>query len=325
MKVLGINFGGRAHQRCEIMVKEALFGAKEAGAEVEFVRTVGMRIDPCTGCGACSASKGGNVHCVRKDDYAALEEKVLDADGLIIAAPVFSVGTTGQMKNFYDRFGAAHDRAQLNVEQAKRIAAGKTGDALLDPRYFKDRYVAYISVGGADTPHWVSLGLPIMNEFGVSSYMKVVGQMDAYAQGVRTNPVLDEPMMAHTRELGRRVAQAIGKPYEEVEWFGDEGVCPYCHTNSVMLNALPDIYCTTCGARGTMGVEDGKIALHWLPASDPRQESRTLMQGLDAHCREIAHMMEVCIPKLTEYKDVIAEREKKYREFDKYIQEMDEA
>ena len=323
MKILGINFGGRAMQRCEIMVKEALFGAKEAGADVEFIRTIGMRIDPCTGCGACSCTKGGNVHCVRKDDYAALEEKILDADGLIIAAPVFSVGVTGQMKNFYDRFGAAHDRAQLNVEQAKRIAEGKTGDELLDPRYFKNRYVAYISVGGADTPHWVSLGLPIMNEFGVSSYMKVVGQMDAYAQGVRTNPVLDQPMMDHCHELGKRVAQAVGKAYEEVEWFGDEGVCPYCHTVSVMMNQLPDIYCTTCGARGTLDVVDGKIKFNWLPADDPRQESRTLMAGLNAHCREIAHMMEVCIPKMIENKDFIEEKLQRYKNFDKIIAEMD--
>lgn len=54
--------------------------------------------------------EGGNVHCIKKDDYR-LEEKILDTDGIIVAAPVFSVGTTGQMKNFIDRFGAAHDRA----------------------------------------------------------------------------------------------------------------------------------------------------------------------------------------------------------------------
>lgn len=321
MKVLGINFGGRAMRCCEIMVKEALFGAKEAGAEVEFVRTIGMRIDPCTGCGACSMDMGGNVHCVRKDDYAALEEKVLDADGIIIASPVFSVGTTGQMKNFYDRFGAAHDRAHCLEENKKRIAGGKTGDELLDPRYFKDHYVAYISVGGADTPHWVSLGLPIMNEFGVSQYMKVVGQMDAYGQGQRANPVLDEQMMAQCHELGRRVAEAVGKPYDEVEWYGDEGVCPYCHNNSVMMNKMPEVYCTTCGARGTLEVKDGKPAFSWLPKDDPRQESRMLLKGLYAHYWEIEHMKEVCIPKLTQYKDVIEERMQKYKNFDRTIHE----
>ena len=124
MKVLGINFGGRVMSVCEITVKHALFAAKEMGADVEFVRTIGKDIRTCTGCGACSRKRdnGENVHCVLKDDYAALEEKYLDADCIIVAAPVFSVGTTGQMKNFIDRFGAAHDRAALDEEQKKRIS-----------------------------------------------------------------------------------------------------------------------------------------------------------------------------------------------------------
>ena len=141
MKVLGINFGGRNMKCSEIMIKEALFAAKEAGAEVEFIRTINMRIDHCSGCGVCSTKRdqGENVRCIKKDDYLALEEKILDADGLIVAAPVFSVGITGQIKNFIDRFGAAHDRAALDEIQKKRIAEGKTGDDLLDPRYFKKR------------------------------------------------------------------------------------------------------------------------------------------------------------------------------------------
>lgn len=38
MKVLGISFG-RRNQRCDVMVKEALFAAKAAGAEVRFINT----------------------------------------------------------------------------------------------------------------------------------------------------------------------------------------------------------------------------------------------------------------------------------------------
>ena len=39
MKVLGISFG-RRNQRSDVMVKEALFAAKAAGAEVQFINTV---------------------------------------------------------------------------------------------------------------------------------------------------------------------------------------------------------------------------------------------------------------------------------------------
>lgn len=323
MKVLGINFGGRSMKCGEIMVKEALFAAKKAGADVEFVRTVNMRIDACSGCGVCSMKRdqGENIHCIKKDDYAELEEKVLDADGIIVAAPVFSVGTTGQMKNFIDRFGAAHDRAALEEIQKKRIAEGKTEDQLLDPRYFKDRYVAYISVGGADTEHWVALGLPTMNQFGTSVHMKVVGQIDGYGQGRRANPLFDKELMEQCADLGKSVAEAIGKPYDEVEWHGDEGVCPMCHGKVMMLDQLPKVYCATCGAEGTMVSENGKLRIKYDP--EKIRISRMTMEGLYDHYWEIENMKKVCIPKVMENKEWLEENLKKYKDFDKTVAEMD--
>lgn len=323
MKVLGINFGGRNMKCGEIMVKEALYAAKEAGADVEFVRTVNMRIDHCSGCGVCSMKRdeGGNVHCIKKDDYAELEEKILDADGIIIAAPVFSVGTTGQMKNFIDRFGAAHDRAALEEIQKKRIKEGKTGEELLDARYFKNRYVAYMSIGGADTPHWVSLGLPIMTMFGTSMHMKVVGQIDAYGQGRRANPVFDKELMETCSELGKRVAEAVGTPYEEVEWFGEEGVCPVCHGKLFMMDNAPEIICATCGVKGTMSMEQGTVKTSYK--EEDLKVSRVRIEGLYDHYWEIEEMKKVCIPKVVENKEWLEEQLKKYKEFDKRIKEAE--
>ena len=56
----------------------------------------------------------------------------------------------------------SHDRAEMWETNKKREAEGKP---LLDERYFKDRYSAYISVGGANTRNWVALGLPIVTRF----------------------------------------------------------------------------------------------------------------------------------------------------------------
>jgi Multimeric flavodoxin WrbA len=56
MKVLGISFGRK--MKCgEILVKEALYKAKEAGADVQFINAVDMNIQHCKGCGACSAGR----------------------------------------------------------------------------------------------------------------------------------------------------------------------------------------------------------------------------------------------------------------------------
>ena len=51
MKVLGISVG-RKMSNTEILVKEALMGAEEGGAEVELIRLHDLNIKPCTGCNA---------------------------------------------------------------------------------------------------------------------------------------------------------------------------------------------------------------------------------------------------------------------------------
>lgn len=317
MKVLGISFGRK--MKCgEIMVKEALLQAKVTGAEVEFINTVNMKISHCRGCGACSKlrDQGGQVKCVFKDDYQMLEEKVLDADAIIIAAPVYAVGIVGQFKDFVDRFGPAHDRAALMEEQKKRIEAGKTGDELLDSRYFKDRYVGYISVGGASTQNWVSLGLPMLHLFGFSCNMKVVGHIDAYDQGRKANPVFDEKLMNQCGELGKRIALAVGKPYDEVEWYGEEGICPACHNQllSIGLNRSTKVECPVCGIEGELKIEDGKVKVDFTKEQIKR--SRGSLEGLYEHYHEIQGMIKICVPKLIENKDTLPKLLEKYEMFE---------
>ena len=49
MKVLGISFG-RKNQRSDVLVKEALFAAKAAGADVQFINTLTLNIGHCRAC-----------------------------------------------------------------------------------------------------------------------------------------------------------------------------------------------------------------------------------------------------------------------------------
>ena len=127
MKVLGISFG-RKNQRSDVLVKEALFAAKAAGADVQFINTLTLNIGHCRACDYCSRMRDKGeveIHCCMKDDYHILEEACLEADGIIIAAPVYAVGIVGQFKNFVDRFGPSHDRAALLEENRKRKEEGK--------------------------------------------------------------------------------------------------------------------------------------------------------------------------------------------------------
>jgi multimeric flavodoxin WrbA len=318
MKVLGISFG-RKMKNSEIMVKEALFAAKAAGAEVEFISTIGMNIKHCVGCGACSRGRdnGKAIKCVIKDDYQTLVDKVLEADGVIIAAPVYILGIVGQFKNFVDRFGPAHDRAALLEENKRRE---KEGLPLLDPNTTKDRYVGYISVGGASTQNWVSFGLPNMNYFGISLNMKKVGHIDAYDQGRTASPVFDENLMKKVGDLGSAVANAIGKPYKEItEWVGDIGVCPVCHNNQITIkpDMSTDVECPSCGINGELKIVDGKVQVTFSEKEQAR--ARGTVEGLYEHYYEIQGMKEIAIPKIVNNKEKLAELLEKYENFDEHI------
>ena len=107
IKVLGLNFG-RINGECKKYLNIALEEAKAAGAETEIIDTVTKKINRCIGCGACSRmleSGKQQIRCIQKDDYEAISDAVLDADCIIVAAPVYVLGPVGQLKDFVDRFG----------------------------------------------------------------------------------------------------------------------------------------------------------------------------------------------------------------------------
>lgn len=308
MKVLGISMG-RRNERSDIYCKQALMGVEAArpDVEVEFINTVTMNIGQCRGCGACSKAPDGIIKCILPDDYLKLEEKVLDADGIIIVAPVYSVGIVGQLKNFLDRFGAAHDRATMLEEQKTRQAEGRP---LLDERYFKDRYCSYIAVGGAWTEDWTSFGLPMMHLFSCSQAMKVVGQINANDQGRKTSPFLDEPMMKDVFAMGENLANNLGVPYDETTWFGKEGTCPVCHLDFLMVNGTNKVTCPVCGIHGLIEVDGEQMKVTF--SEEQKKRARNTIPGLYEHHNEIGEMMRICIPLLQEKKEFLDAKKKEY-------------
>ena len=99
MKALGIMGSPRRQSNTEILLNKALEGAREAGAEVENVPVSKLKISPCLEIYACL--KDGN--CPIKDDMQLLYEKLLEADHIIFASPIFFYGITSQAKAVVDR------------------------------------------------------------------------------------------------------------------------------------------------------------------------------------------------------------------------------
>jgi multimeric flavodoxin WrbA len=71
----------------------------EEGFDLEVINLAGQHIEYCTGCAFCM-EKGG---CWIDDDHRKILEKLLAADGIILASPVYFSHVTGRMKTFLDR------------------------------------------------------------------------------------------------------------------------------------------------------------------------------------------------------------------------------
>ncbi len=319
MKVTGISFGSK-NGRTDILVKEALFAAKAAGAEVEFINTHALNIGHCRSCGYCNRCRDEKteIHCCLKDDFHILEDAFMEADGLIIGAPVYVVGPNGQVKNFIDRLSPHRDRSEMIEENKRRAAQGREP---LEPNLFKDRYIGYISVGGAQTHNWVAFGLPTLHLLSVSQCLKAVGHIDAYDQGRTGSPLLDKGLMKMCGDLGRTVTQSIGKPYSEVnDWVGPKGLCPVCHNTLLDFMDGVRVECPTCGIRGTVSIVDGELKVSW-PESEPLRARNTEV-GVYEHYYEIRNMIKVCVPKLEAARDELEEEMKKYLNFEEAIKSV---
>ncbi|KAF0159009.1 MAG: Iron-sulfur flavoprotein-like protein [Syntrophaceae bacterium] len=100
MKVLGIMGSPRIEGNSDILLSQALSGAKEAGADVEKIILDRKHIAGCKDCKKCN--KIGV--CAIKDDMAEIQEKILDAYAIIHSSPVYFWTMTSQMKAYLDRW-----------------------------------------------------------------------------------------------------------------------------------------------------------------------------------------------------------------------------
>lgn len=92
----------RANSNSEALAEQFAKGAKEAGNNVEMISLRGKKIDFCIGCLACQNTGS----CVIKDDAIEITEKVLNADVVAWATPIYYYEMSGQMKTLIDRMNS---------------------------------------------------------------------------------------------------------------------------------------------------------------------------------------------------------------------------
>lgn len=99
-KVLILSGSPRKGGNSDLLCDEFLRGAREAGHSVEKIRVVEKKVAPCSACYYCRQSGGV---CARKDDMAEILQKMIDADVLVLASPVYFYSIDAQLKAVIDR------------------------------------------------------------------------------------------------------------------------------------------------------------------------------------------------------------------------------
>ena len=164
MKVLGIMGSPRRRSNTEILLDRALEGAAAAGAEVEKLLVSRLKISPCVEDYGCL--EAGN--CSIKDAMQEVYEKLLRADHVILASPIFFYGITAQAKALVDRSQALWVRKHVlktagqdqRIRRGLFISVGATrGERLFDGavltvKYFFDaidvKYAGDLLIRGVD-------------------------------------------------------------------------------------------------------------------------------------------------------------------------------
>lgn len=152
LAIMGSPKGKGSGYKIVKMIEDRMKAQGDLEFEYLFLKDANLKL--CTGCYACMA-KGEN-ECPLRDDRAAITQKLLAADGVILSSPVY-VGSVGWlMKNFIDRFAYLNHRPQfhrLKVMTVVNMAGTDKKEALS---------VLKIALGGAR-------GVRIVHELAIAT------------------------------------------------------------------------------------------------------------------------------------------------------------
>jgi len=120
VKAVGIVGSPRQGGNTEILTAHCLKAMTEEGLDTELIRLAGLDIRGCNACGYCFENDG----CSIEDDLQPIFAKMLAADAIIVASPVYFGSATALVKGLLERAGY----------MSRRRFAGKVGGPLVVAR-----------------------------------------------------------------------------------------------------------------------------------------------------------------------------------------------
>jgi multimeric flavodoxin WrbA len=99
-KIVALYGSPRRKGNTATLLKKAVEGARDGGADVEEIVLRDLKLSPCLEIYGCLRTG----ECAIKDDFQKVRDKILDAQGFMLASPVFFYTVSAHTKILMDRF-----------------------------------------------------------------------------------------------------------------------------------------------------------------------------------------------------------------------------
>jgi multimeric flavodoxin WrbA len=182
-KIVAVVGSPRSNGNTSFLVDQALDEAATNGCEVEKIMLCKYKINPCMGHDLCSTY----AKCKIDDDIPMIIDKFRNADGTIVATPVYYYTFTAQTKIFIDRnfFAYTHDIQLRSRSMGLIVIAGSVGN-----EYTITALKRCFRLKGISADDWLI----------VSGYANKVGDIKR-----------NHDLIAEARQMGKKMAETINK------------------------------------------------------------------------------------------------------------------
>lgn len=196
MKVLLINGSPRLNGNTSIALNELAKTLNEEGIETETIQIGTKDIRGCIACGTCYK----NHKCIFNDIVNEVAPKFEEADGLVIASPVYYASANGTLISFLDRlfYSTNFDKTMkvgASIAVCRRGGASATFDEL-------NKYFTIASMPVVSSQYWNSV------------HGRKVGEANKDLEGLQTMRTLGRNMafLIKSIKLGK---EKVGMPKKE--------------------------------------------------------------------------------------------------------------
>ena len=115
MKIVVLTGSPRRNGNSAYLAEQFIKGARESGHDIYRYDCAFRQVEPCRACNRC----GMDGPCVIKDDFDELRPRLVEADMVVFATPMYYFGMSAQMKRVIDRFYAINGQ----IKGASKMAA----------------------------------------------------------------------------------------------------------------------------------------------------------------------------------------------------------